>query len=38
MRRKSRIITFFALVLLLLVSGTVAETKAKPKLAAKKKQ
>ena len=37
MRRKNRIIILFALALLLLVSGTVTEANAKPKLAVKKK-
>lgn len=37
MRRKSRIIILFALVLLLLIPGMAAEAKTKPKLAAKKK-
>ena len=37
MRRKSRTIIFFALVLLLLIPGMAAEAKTKPKLAAKKK-
>ena len=37
MVRKSRMTIFFALVLLLLIPGIVAEAKTKPKLAAKKK-
>ena len=38
MRRKSRTIIFFALVLLLLIPGMAAEAKTKPKLAAKQRQ
>lgn len=37
MRRKSRTVILFALVLLLLIPGMAAEAKTKPKLAAKKK-
>lgn len=37
MGRKSRMIIFFALALLLLIPGTTAEARTKPKLAAKKK-
>ena len=37
MRRKSRIVILFAMVLLMLIPGMTAEAKTKPKLAAKKK-
>ena len=38
MRRKSRIVILFALVLLMLIPDMAAEAKTKPKLAAKKRQ